>query len=69
LPSSGLRTVAKTRHPALNIRRALARPMPLEAPVMTTDFFGEFMIFSLQNHVGGSIGISRPLDPTVCFDR
>jgi hypothetical protein len=64
-----LRTVANTRHPALNIRKALARPMPLEAPVMTTDFFGEFMIFSSQQHLDGSIGISRPLDATACFDR
>jgi hypothetical protein len=53
----------------LNIRKALARPMPLEAPVMTTDFFGEFMIFSSQQHLDGSIGISQPLDATACFDR
>ena len=36
-PSLLLRTPAKTRKPRLAKSRAQARPMPLEAPVMTTD--------------------------------
>ena len=31
---------AKTRQPSASMRRALARPMPVEAPVIRTDFTG-----------------------------
>jgi hypothetical protein len=36
-PSSGLRTPAKTVQPAASRRSALARPIPVEAPVTRTD--------------------------------
>src|SRR6476469_2665430 len=38
--SSSLRTLANTRQPSASIRRALARPMPVEAPVIRTVFTG-----------------------------
>ena len=36
--SSSLRTPAKTRQPAASSCRAVARPMPVDAPVTRTDF-------------------------------
>src|SRR6202795_813225 len=41
-PSACLRTLPNTRNPRSSSNFAVAQPMPVDAPVMTTDFMAEF---------------------------